>query len=158
MTDAWKNLDLGGEGLQQANLRLAQALRRRRTAYLLLLAFPLGAHRVYLREPVGAWIYRGLTVAALALLAIDARAGAALGAVLAGWALFDLFWIERRVVALNKRLRMQAYLRPAPGAPPGFRGHFTDADEPRPRARTPSFAEQERLLAEIERRRRPPEG
>ena len=158
MTETWKNLDLGGEGLQQANLRLARTLRRRRTAYLLLLAFPLGAHRAYLHEPVGAWIYRGLTAAALALLAIDPRASAALGAALAGWALFDLFWIERRVVALNKRLRMQAYLRPAPGVPPGFRGHFTDADEARPTPRTPSFAEQERLLGELERRRRPPEG
>jgi hypothetical protein len=156
MSDAWKRIDLGGAGLQQANLRLAQALRRRRTAYLLWLAFPLGAHRAYLREPVGSWAYRGLSAAALALLALDPRLSAAPGALLAGFALFDLIWIERRVVALNKRLRMQAYLRPAPGAPPGFRGRFGDGEHPSPRPRAPSFAEQERLLAELERRRRAP--
>ncbi|MDA8107136.1 MAG: TM2 domain-containing protein [Betaproteobacteria bacterium] len=154
MNKAWKSIDLGGEGLQSANVQLARALRRRRTAYLLWLAFPLGAHRAYLREPVGTWLYRGLSVAALAALAFDARIGAALGALLAGFALADLFWIGRRLVALNKRLRMQAYLRPAPGVPAGFRGRYRDDDdEASTPPRAPSFAEQERLLAELERRR-----
>ena len=152
MSEAWKRIDLGGEGLQEANLQLARTLRRRRTAYVLWLAFPLGAHRAYLREPVGAWLYRALTCAGLALVFVDPRWGAACGALLAGYALFDLFWIERRVAALNKRLRMQAYLRPGPGAPAGFAGRFRDADDTT--AQGPSFAEQERLLAEIEKRRR----
>ena len=151
MSEAWKRIDLGGEGLQQANLRLARALRRPRTAYLLWLAFPLGAHRAYLREPRGAWAYRAASLVAIVLLALDWRAGAALGGILVAAALADLYWIGRRVISLNKELRMQAYLRPVAGAPPGFRGRFTDdAQAPRP----PSFAEQERLLAEIERRKK----
>jgi len=145
-------MDLGGEGLQQANLRLAASLRRPATAYLLWLAFPLGAHRAYLREPRGAWAYRAASIAAIALLALDWRASAGLGAVLVAAALYDLSWIRRRLTALNKELRMQAYLRPVAGAPAGFRGRFTDEDAVAPRA--PSFAEQERLLAEIERRKR----
>jgi len=151
VSEAWKRIDLGGEGLQQANLRLARALRRPRTAYLLWLAFPLGAHRAYLRELRGAWAYRAASLVAIVLLALDWRAGAALGGILVAAALADLYWIGRRVTALNKELRMQAYLRPVAGAPPGFRGRFTDDPEaPRP----PSFAEQERLLAEIERRKK----
>ena len=151
MSEAWKRIDLEGEGLQQANLRLARALRRPRTAYLLWLAFPLGAHRAYLREPRGAWAYRAASLVAIVLLALDWRAGAALGGILVAAALADLYWIGRRVISLNKELRMQAYLRPVAGAPPGFRGRFTDdAQAPRP----PSFAEQERLLAEIERRKK----
>ena len=151
MSEAWKRIDLEGEGLQQANLRLARALRRPRTAYLLWLAFPLGAHRAYLREPRGAWAYRAASLVAIVLLALDWRAGAALGGILVAAALADLYWIGRRVISLNKELRMQAYLRPVAGAPPGFRGRFTDDPQaPRP----PSFAEQERLLAEIERRKK----
>jgi len=151
VSEAWKRIDLEGEGLQQANLRLARALRRPRTAYLLWLAFPLGAHRAYLREPRGAWAYRAASLVAIVLLALDWRAGAALGGILVAAALADLYWIGRRVISLNKELRMQAYLRPVAGAPPGFRGRFTDdAQAPRP----PSFAEQERLLAEIERRKK----
>lgn len=156
MTATWKRIDLGGGGLQAANAMLARVLRRRRTAYLLWLGFPLGAHRAYLHSPAAAWLYRALSGATLAALAFDARVAAALGILLAACALADLVWIERRVVALNKRLRVQAYLRPVPGAPPGFRGRFTDADEASSAPRAPSFAEQERLLAELERRRRAP--
>ena len=151
MSEAWKRLDLGGEGLQQANLRLAAALRRPRTAYLLWLAFPLGAHRAYLRERRGAWAYRLASLAALALLVFDWRAAAIAGASIVVAALYDLHWIGGRVTALNKQLRIDAYLRPVAGAPPGFRGRFTDDGE-QP-SRPPSFAEQESLLAEIERRK-----
>lgn len=159
MTDAWKGIDLGGEGLQQANLQLLRVLRRRRRAYLLLLAFPLGAHRVYLHEPLGAWAYRALSVAALALLAVAPRWSLVPACALAALLAFDLVWIDRRVTALNKRLRMQAYLRPGHGAPAGFRGrHFDEqaSDAGAAPRRAASFAEQERLLAELERKRRAP--
>jgi len=152
VSEAWKRLDLGGEGLQQANLRLAAALRRPRTAYLLWLAFPLGAHRAYLRESRGAWSYRVASLLALACLALDWRASAALAGVVLAAALYDLRWIGRRVTEVNKALRMRAYLRPVAGAPAGFRGRFGDDGEPP--SRPPSFAEQESLLAAIERRKR----
>ena len=82
MSDAWKRLDLSGGGLQEANLRLAAALRRRRTAYLLWLAFPLGAHRAYLHDRAGAWAFRLGSAAALGLLLVDLRAAAALALAL----------------------------------------------------------------------------
>ena len=162
MSEAWKRIDLEGGGLQAANRRLAAALRRRRTAYLLWLAFPAGAHRFYLRSPAlgAAWCVASL--AGLALYALEPRAGIAAGVALAAWALAELWWIDRRVTGLNKALRMQAFLGAGPGAPPGYRGRFgaDDAvgappgDATRAAPRAPGFAEQERLLAELERRRR----
>ena len=57
MNTKWREFDLDGGGLQTANLRLARMLRRRSTAYGLLLVFPLGAHRWYLGEPRSALLY-----------------------------------------------------------------------------------------------------
>lgn len=111
MSDAWKRLDLAGGGLQEANLRLAAALRRRRTAYLLWLAFPLGAHRAYLHERAGAWAYRLASAAALGLLWIDARAAAAVALLVLAVALYDLARLDSRLTKLNKTIRMQVYLR-----------------------------------------------
>jgi hypothetical protein len=107
MGSSWKRSDLGGEGLQAVNLRLARVLRKRRVAYALWLAFPLGAHRWYLRERYGALAYIALTVMAFAFPWV-AFGSAAL-------ALFDLWWIDRRVTRLNKRLRMQIALQGGAG-------------------------------------------
>ena len=122
MSKAWKHLDLGGGGLQQANLQLARSMRRRPVAYAWLLLFPLGAHRWYLREPIGAAAYPALS----ALAAFWWPAAIAMPA----FAAFDLWWIDRRVTALNKRIRMQAFLRDAPGPPEGFAERFAK-DDPR---------------------------
>lgn len=111
MSDTWKNLDLSGGGLQQTNLRLAAALRRRRTAYLLWLAFPLGAHRAYLHDRVGAWAYRMASAAALGLLWVDARAAAAVALLIVAVALVDLVRLDSRLTRLNKTIRIQVYLR-----------------------------------------------
>ncbi|MGA7985356.1 MAG: hypothetical protein WCA01_09295 [Burkholderiales bacterium] len=113
MSDAWKRFDLSGGGLQQANLRLAAALRRRRTAYLLWLAFPLGAHRAYLHDRVGAWAYRLASAAALGLLLLDARAAAAVALLILAAALYDLARLDAHLTRLNKSIRMQVYLRRA---------------------------------------------
>jgi hypothetical protein len=116
MGNSWKRQDLGGGGLQQANLALARTLRKRRTAYALLILFPVGAHRWYLAEPGGA----------LAYCLLSALAGIAwpFGAAALAFALFDIWWIDRRVTALNKRLRMQALLGAGPAPPAGFAGRF----------------------------------
>jgi TM2 domain-containing membrane protein YozV len=154
MRSAWRDLDLAGGGLQEANRELARTLRPRRLAYLLWLFFPLGAHRFYLAEPVGGLVYVAASAMLAALHALGwTWAAVAPAALLVSLAAFDLWWIDRRVTALNKRLRMQAYLRPVPGAPPGFKGRLTDAGDP-PASRPASFTEQERLLAEIERAKR----
>jgi len=154
MRAAWRKLDLAGGGLQEANRELARSLRSRRIAYLLWFFFPLGAHRFYLAEPVGGVAYLAASVTLISFHAMGwtpaALAPAVVLVLLAG---FDLWWIDRRVTSLNKRLRMQAYLRPVPGAPPGFTGRLTDAGAA-PAARPLSFSEQERLLTEIERARR----
>jgi hypothetical protein len=159
MREAWKDLQLGDGGLQSVNLRLARLLKKRRTAWLLACAFPLGLHHDYLADPLGAWSLR-----VVALLGAGAlwhgrfTAAIALGAVLLAWALVDVQWIEPRLVKMNRQLRMQVYLGPGGGAPAGFRGHYTD-DEPAPNGvandtgRVPSFAEQERLLRELARKR-----
>lgn len=149
MSDTWRGLDLGGGGLQAANIRLAQALKRRSRAYGLLAAFPLGLHRAYLDDRRGAWAYRLSTLgAALAALA-DWRAAAAIALVVVGAAVYDIAWIDRRVVALNKAIRKQVYLSQGEGPPPGYRGREGDEDAAGQRA--PSFAEQERLLRELSR-------
>lgn len=158
MSEAWRNFDLEGGGLQAANLELARLLKRRSRAYALLVAFPLGAHRAYLDEPRGAWAYRGLSVLAAAGFAAGwSWLGWAAAAALAGWTVHDLRWIDDRVAALNKRLRMQVYLRQGAGAPAGFRGRYTDdapaGEAARSPGRAPSFAEQERLLRELARRK-----
>lgn len=127
MSKAWTELDLDGGGLQSANLRLAALLRRRGTAYALLALFPLGMHRHYLRDRRGAWLYRGGSLLAIAAYLLGQSAlSAVLLAALAAWALYDLFRIDDAVARINKQLRMRVYLGQTPGAPRGFKGHYTD--------------------------------
>ena len=116
MSDAWKRLDLGGDGLQAVNRRLARDLRRRPVAYALLVLFPFGAHRWYLREPVGALAYCTLGATALAWWP---AAFAALA-----FALFDAWWIDRRVAEVNKSIRRRAWLGDRPPPPPGHGERF----------------------------------
>jgi hypothetical protein len=154
VSEAWRGLDLGGGGLQAANIRLTQTLKRRSRAYGLLAAFPLGLHRRYLDDPRGAWLYRAGSALAVAGAFVDWRFAGVVAALIAAALIYDLFWIERRVVALNKTIRKKIYLSQAPGAPEGFKGHYTDDGEPARATRVPSFAEQERLLRELAARKR----
>jgi hypothetical protein len=153
VSEAWRGLDLGGGGLQAANIRLAQALKRRSRAYGLLAVFPLGLHRAYLDDRRGAWLYRAASLVALASIAVDWRLAALVAALVAAALLYDCFWIERRLVALNKTIRTRVYLSQAPGAPQGFKGQYTDDDAAVHAPHAPSFAEQERLLRELAKRR-----
>lgn len=117
MRSAWTSIDLEGGGLQSMNVRYAALARRPTWAYGLWLGFPLGLHRWYLRERIGAI---GQTVLTL-MTGLVAWGAATLGATpwwslipaiaLVGWAVFDLFWIRQRLVAVNKALRMALYLR-----------------------------------------------
>lgn len=177
MALAWQKLDLEGGGLQSANLRLIRHLKRRKTAYLLWILFPLGAHRIYLDDLPRAFGYAGLTAVTIVLY-LSLPGGWALGpaALAILWALYDLVWIERRITRLNKQIRLAEYLRPGNRPPAGFRGRYTDEDsgtaaaagseasrnEDRPAgamaaahgsARIPSFAEQERILRELAKRK-----
>jgi len=170
MSDAWKHLDLEGEGLQSANLRLVQLMKRRSKSYGLLALFPLGLHRAYLEDVRGAWVYRIASIAALMTWWFGPGWAALVIVVLvAGFAVYDIRWIDDRVATLNKALRMQVYKsRSSAAAPKGFRGRYTDDDlddylkvkeqergghvlpgkDPalNSRSRAPSFAEQEAML------------
>lgn len=174
---AWQSIDLEGGGLQTVNQRLSTTLRRRPLAYLLWLAFPLGGHRWYLHSPRGASAYLALSLATVVLWWLGTGLWTALPAGAAAiFALVDLFWIERRLVALNKELRMRLYLGAGAEAPAGYRGRYTEEDliddyvkekegeragvqpvqgagQRKEGNRTPSFAEQEAMLRELAKRK-----
>ena len=151
MEPSWKQLDLAGGGLQSANLRLARVLKRRSVAYFLWLLFPLGLHRAYLDDRRGAVIYcLGSGIAVAGLVAGPEIAGWIVGALVVARALVDLAWIEKTIVSINKRLRVEIYMNQTPGAPAGYKGRFRSDDDMSGTAphesRAPSFAEQERQL------------
>lgn len=153
MSGGWQGRDLGGGGLQAANLALAHRQKRRARAYACLALAPLGVHRAYLDSPRGAWAWRIAAAAAAAMAWWDPAAGwAAVGALLIAL-VADAIWIDRRVTALNKRLRREVYLGHGATPPQGYRGRDPEAGT----GRVASFAEQERLLRELARRKRPPE-
>ncbi|APZ43911.1 hypothetical protein [Acidihalobacter ferrooxydans] len=179
MKKAWKQLDLDGAGLQALNAHYTQQMRRRPVAYAAMLLFPLGVHRWYLREPRGALAYLGLTAASIAGGLVFGRPGFAIPAVIElAWAMFDLYWVEQRVIALNKQLRMQQFMRPGTEPPKDYRGRYSDdedgldaylkvkereraghqpadqsADPPQKvRPNMPSFAEQEAMLRDLTRK------
>ncbi|NOT17392.1 MAG: TM2 domain-containing protein [Sulfuriferula sp.] len=170
MSNAWKKLDLAGEGLQSANMKLVEQMKQRKLAYQLLAIFPLGLHRDYLDEVRGAWVYRLATIAIIALLILGKTYIAlALLAAISAFAIYDIRWIEDRVAAINKALRIAAYKsKPATQMPKNYRGRYTDegldeylqvkeqergghvlpGKDPalNSRSRAPSFAEQEAML------------
>lgn len=177
MSEAWKKVDLGGGGLQSLNLELMRRLKRRPLAYMAWLAFPLGVHRLYLGERWGALVYVALTVLTVVLaLGLGWVAAAPAGAAIA-FAIFDLFWIERRLPAVNKAIRKSVYLGHGADPPAQYRGRFADDEgymdeyvkvkeserpdqgpsgggrDERP-SRAPSFQEQEQMLREMQRRRK----
>jgi TM2 domain-containing membrane protein YozV len=130
MGKAWRNLNLDGGGLQAVNALLAARMRRRPQAYAAWILFPLGLHRFYLGEPRGGLAFLVLTATA-ALTGWFAPAWWWLlpTVAVAGLAVHDLFWIDRRVVACNKELRMQLFLRSGRNPPAGYRGRYaSEAD------------------------------
>ena len=158
MNPKWQKLDLEGGGLQAMNLRLARSLRRRGTAWALLLLFPLGAHRWYLHETGWAIAYPLLTLAAAAgwfggwpwlLLSLPA---------LLLLLVIDIAGLDNRIAAFNKRRRMAAYLSPGAGAPADFRGRIPAEAGPQTPPRVPGFAEQEKLLRALAEKSAGPGG
>lgn len=143
MSEAWKQLDLEGGGLQSANLRLAALLGKRRTAFALLALFPLGLHRNYLRDRRGAWLYRTATLLCTgAYLAGCPLISQAAIAVLVACTIYEALRIDDAVAQVNKQLRMRVYLNQAPGTPlplTAVRGN----------PRVASFAEQEKMLWDV---------
>lgn len=174
MSKRWKQIDLEGGGLQSANLALTRRLKRRSVAYALWLGgLPLGLHAIYLRAWPRVAIYVAAFVALLTAWVLNRPwTAGGIGAALTALAVYDLVWIERRIIAINKEIRMALYLRPSTGAPKNFRGHYRDDDVAdyieektgeraghQPAAATPianrraaSFAEQEALLRELAQR------
>lgn len=185
MSEAWKKLDLAGEGLQTVNARLTRAMKRHGVAYGLCVLFPLGAHRFYLHSPLGAAAYLALSAAAIGVALTVGWSWALIPVTLSlTYLAADLIWIDRRVVAYNKALRMQSYLRPGNQPPQHYRGRYTDDSEldeylqekageragHQPvdmetleregyggKKHIPSFAEQEAMLRELAKAKKRPE-
>lgn len=165
----WQNLDLTGGGLQAANIRLAQRLRKPIIAYALWILFPVGAHCAYLAAPKRSVLYTALSGLSAVLYLTTPAWYSGIPIIGAGLlALYDLRWIGNRLVEINKQIRMQVYLGQTAGAPEHFKGHYTDEAESdayirekkteRPghgddaaesRRRAPSLAEQEATLRKL---------
>ena len=130
MSKAWQKLNLEGGGLQAVNAILANEMRSRTRAYAAWVLFPLGLHRFYLAEPRGgaAFLVLSVLTAGAAWLA-PAWWWLLPSALLAALAAHDLFWIDRRVVAYNKQLRMQLFLRKGKKPPTDYRGRYTDEQD-----------------------------
>jgi len=127
MSKAWQKLNLEGGGLQAVNAVLANEMRSRNRAYVAWILFPLGLHRFYLAEPRGGWAFVALSLFVAATLWLAPAWWWLLpAAFLAALAVYDLFWIDRRVVAYNKQLRMQLFLRKGEKPPTNYRGRYTD--------------------------------
>jgi cytochrome bd-type quinol oxidase subunit 1 len=148
LSEAWKRLDLGGDGLQRTNLELAGRLKRRGRAWALLLAAPLGLHRAYLEDRTGAWLWRAASLVAVGTAFWNLRLAAGIGVAMLAAAAIDAWWIDRRVTRLNKRIRRDVFLG-GEAPPAGYTGRVIEA----PGGRAPSFAEQERLLRSLARGR-----
>lgn len=183
MRESWKKMDLEGGGLQSLQFRLLRSQKKLPAAYASWLLFPLGLHRIYLKEP-WFWLYPLATLAAIGLLwaGLSLVGGVVLG-LLAAAAIYDLLRIPDRVSYVNKELRKSLWLsKEAPPPPADFKGRYSDYDSelqgyvkakeqeraghPAARGqpqgaekgygsgkRAPSFAEQERLLAELAKSR-----
>ncbi|MHB8254848.1 MAG: TM2 domain-containing protein [Acidiferrobacter sp.] len=129
MTNAWKQWDFSGSGLQTLNLELTKRLRQRRLAYGLWLLFPLGLHAFYLHERRIGLAYLAATALLIALwLMAPWPYSTGLSALFVGGALIDVVTLEGRLVAYNKALRIALSLRPETQPPPGFQGRYTDKD------------------------------
>ena len=178
MSEAWKNknFDLQGQGLQSANARLVTLLKKRSTAYGLLLLFPSGMHRAYLNNKSGAWAYRLTTLLLVALYFFNFKFVATVLLIgLIVFALYDIRWLDDQIVKFNKTLRMQVYMRQSSGAPKGYTGRYNDdtlddyvkvkeqeraghipietGNRTKGIKRAPSFAEQEAMLRELAKSR-----
>ena len=145
MRKPWAKLDLQGAGLQRLNMQLARQMKRRDRAYAYWLTFFIGVHRFYLRSPIVGMLYP------IATLGLSLTSGAF--DIFWPWLLYlaamlaDLWWIDRRVTALNKQIRMQAYLGQEQEPPPGFVGReFIDNNDA---TAAPSFQQQEALLRQM---------
>ncbi|MDH5301631.1 MAG: TM2 domain-containing protein [Gammaproteobacteria bacterium] len=178
MNKAWKSLDLEGGGLQTINQALTARMKHHRAAYALWLLFPLGLHRFYLQQ-FAPGVFLILLADALALF------GGMLFSMLPGWVfllpllavgIYEAIWIDRRVSAYNKELRMKLYLRHDHAPPAHYQGRVIDNEQliesfqqekeqetvgGTAKAAAPtlgkqhilSFAEQEKLLREMKKPR-----
>lgn len=98
-------------------------LRRRSLAFSLLVLFPLGLHRFYLRDVGGgvAYLLASATVTG-ALLLGQLWLAAVIGIVEVGIMVADIVLMERRIVSVNKAIRMSVYLGQAAMPAAGYRG------------------------------------
>lgn len=180
MSKGWQKFDFEGGGLQSLQFRFMRARRKAPIAYAAWLLFPLGLHRRYLKMP-WFWAYPLASgfMLALFLLSLPWLAGLIAAAMLAV-ALYDFIKLPDYISAYNRRLRKELWLsKKVPAPPKDYAGRYADYDsdfnaymqaKEQEKAghapldsnsktqygngkRAPSFAEQERLLAEMKKPR-----
>jgi hypothetical protein len=128
MSEEWKKMDLGNGGLQSVNLELTRKQKSRAKAAVLWAFFPLGLHRLYLNSSTGMIGYWILTALATTLTSASPSVSMLAWAGLVIYALYDLYWIDRRVTHINKQLRLQAFLQSDQKPPADYRGRYVDDD------------------------------
>lgn len=127
MSDAWKQWDFSGAGLQSLNLELTKRKRRLGLTYGLWLLFAIGAHNLYLREHRQASAYVALTILVISSFMFRFQVAAiALGAIEGIMALIDLATLDKRVTAANKKLRIALSLQSHTTPPADYKGRYTD--------------------------------
>lgn len=154
MKKTWQEHDLEGQGLQSINLAFATKRKTVKTAYLLATLFPLGLHQFYLGNYRRASIYIMLTVLLFALVNYLPFLSALLAFSEVVLLTKDIISMETAVANFNKQLKMQLALQEQQGAPKDFKGRYSDEgqsaeNEKNSSDRILSFAEQERLLKEM---------
>ncbi|HUW98325.1 MAG TPA: hypothetical protein VMV40_05700 [Acidiferrobacter sp.] len=129
MTNAWKQWDFSGAGLQTLNLELTKRLRKQPLAYGLWVLFPLGLHAFYLRERYLGWVYLATTALLIGLtISTPWPYPTTLAAAMVAAALVDVATLGRRLTAYNKALRIALLLQRDTQPPPGYRGRYADED------------------------------
>jgi len=178
MSQSWKKLDLGGDGLQTINLQFNRLQKKLSSAIIYWCFFPLGLHQIYLRQYRKATLYlllSSITIAFLYFPLLDWRIAAGVLGVLSLW---DLVNLPNDVTHFNKALKIELYLQKGKQMPADFRGRYTDDSEDnlknymsekeqeraghqpvtnkqsRSKQHIMSFAEQEALLKEMQTRKK----
>lgn len=155
MKKSWQAHDLEGKGLQSINLAYLAAKKDLRKSYLLTALFPLGAHQIYLRNWKKAGVYLLLTVLLIATTPYAPFISALLGFAEFILVFSDIKRMESIISEYNKSLKIQLSLQKDNAAPVNFEGKYHDKSdtEQKSEQKILSFAEQEKLLNELNKQK-----
>ena len=173
MSEYWKHQNLEGNGLQTINQQYARLSRNTKIAYILCLFFPFGLHQFYLKSFVRASLFLSLSMVAVGMYTTSPLISSIFLLTEIILLAVDVFQIDKRVIDFNKNLKMNLSLQINSAAPKDFQGRYHD-DSPiddylslknnevtafetkenkTTKNRVYSFAEQEKLLKEMAKKK-----